>query len=84
MKLRGLYLLLFVAGLFFVSCQKQSFSPISDGAEVPVWQDDSENMRVIEGGEITTDEEDEEDPNGEITDPNSDPDGDKPAKSKKN
>ncbi len=84
MKFRSVYILIAFAGLFLFSCQKQDFSPVMDDTAVPVWQDDASSSRVVDVSEPTIGEGNPDDPNGGITDPNSDPDGDKPSKTRRN
>lgn len=55
-----------------------------DDTAVPVWQDDASSSRVVDVSEPTIGEGNPDDPNGGITDPNSDPDGDKPSKTRRN
>jgi hypothetical protein len=83
MKLAKLKIVVLGFGLILFSCQKENITPMQDtSVPVPVWND-SEKART--GGE-----DDSNDPNtgGDvpvdvITDPNSDPDGDKGSKTKK-
>lgn len=84
MKLRNVLILFMFSGLFLISCQKQNFAPNAAESTVPTWQEDStDNARMI----TETDDTDPTHPNpptDNITDPNSDPDGDKSSKTRKN
>lgn len=85
MKLRNVLILFIFSGLFLISCQKQSFAPADSGTQVPTWQEmDGANARTAP----ETDDSNPSNPgnpvNDEITDPNSDPDGDKNSKTRKN
>lgn len=84
MKFRSVYILFAFAGLFLFSCQKQDFTPVADNTTVPEWYDDASNTRMIDNSESTTSTENPDESNGGITDPNSDPDGDRPSKTRIN
>lgn len=70
-----IYILAVVFGLGVVSCQKQIVEPCSErGHEVPEW--DSSKSASSDGSisdDITTGDSTTDD--GDITDPNNDPDG---------
>jgi hypothetical protein len=69
-----IYIFIIGSGLLAASCQKQEIVPVSDGMEIPTWEDDS-NARTGQGestGE-TGEEPGDEGGNGngvDITDPN--------------
>ncbi len=83
-----IYISAVVFGLSFVSCQKQQINPASEDVEIPTWDSGSENARGTsgatskEGPENTgvilpdpgTSQGGGPNDDGEITDPNADPD----------
>jgi len=79
-----IYIAAFVLGVAFVSCQKQDVSPNNQEMDAPAWQDGyGDNARGTsspEGGGATTttggDGKGTVTEDGEITDPNLDPDAD--------
>lgn len=85
MKLRNVLILFMFSGLFLISCQKQNFAPNSADSTVPTWQDDSsDNARMMTETDDTNPGDSGNPPTDNITDPNSDPDGDKSSKTRKN
>lgn len=83
-----IYISALVLGLVFVSCQKQDVAPTAQEMDAPAWQDDAnfgESARGITGqsegtGSTTTSDDGDGkgtvNEDGEITDPNLDPDAD--------
>lgn len=85
MKFKSVFILFLFAGLFLASCQKQQIAPNSERTLlVPTWTDSSSNARTADGDGEVDPPNPGDTPTDGITDPNSDPDGDKPSKSKKN
>lgn len=81
-----IYISAVILGLVFVSCQKQELTPAQE-LEAPVWQeapDSNENARSANTNNSLDARVGAEDTglptdNGEITDPNADPDEDSPT-----
>ncbi|HIP31209.1 MAG TPA: hypothetical protein EYG86_00460 [Crocinitomicaceae bacterium] len=75
---KTVYISIICIGLIFASCQKETIVPVGDvNAEVPTWNlekeleqhdDSATNPDIV-------DPENEETLDGDITDPNNDPDG---------
>ena len=85
MKLRNVLILFMFSGLFLISCQKQTFVPNTSDSVVPTWQEDStDNARMVTETDDTNPGDSDNPPTDNITDPNSDPDGDKSSKTRKN
>lgn len=75
MKRKYLVLALCVGG-FMVSCNKANINPITDPTnDAPSWQEESE-YRIM-NPDNSSDKNDDFGGKGDITDPNSDPDGNK-------
>lgn len=85
MKLRNVLILFMFSGLFLISCQKQSFTPNDSDSTIPAWvEDDSAKARTITETQEGEPPSPSNPPVDGITDPNSDPDGDKSSKTRKN
>ncbi|MBL1281424.1 MAG: hypothetical protein COA33_014190 [Fluviicola sp.] len=74
-----IYISAIILGLAFVSCTKQEIVPVSDNTQdVPVWEvqqtilHDDGDTHNIDGSVSPADDGSR---NGDITDPNNDPDG---------
>jgi hypothetical protein len=75
------YISALLLGLVFVSCQKEEVVPRSQDMTVPVWQGENARGGSNDSGGAGTDISDEDGKgtlkgDGEITDPNLDPDAD--------